>query len=196
MESSSSRGKSRSKSRHRKGICQYCKKEGHWKAECLKLKDKKVKDSSDLARVAKSADNILLVSAISVGDAWILDSGCSYQSIDGGVVLMGNNISCKVIGIGTVQIKMHDGVVRTLTDVRHIPDLKKNLISLGVLDSQSCKYFTQGGVLKGTKGALIVIKGRFINGLYLLQGSTVIGTALVSSSSDLDSDTTRLWLAR
>ena len=44
-------------------------------------------------------------------------------------------MSCKVIGIGTVRIKMHDGIVRNLKDVRHVPHLKKNLISLGTLDS-------------------------------------------------------------
>ena len=81
------------------------------------------------------------------------DCFTSYWSIDGGVVLMGNNMSYMVVGIGTVQIKMHDRVMRTLTDVRHIPDLKKNLISLGVLDSQGYKYSAQGGVLKFSKGA-------------------------------------------
>ena len=30
---------------------------------------------------------------------------------------------------------MFDGVIRTLTNVRHVPMLKKKLISLGVLDS-------------------------------------------------------------
>ena len=30
---------------------------------------------------------------------------------------------------------MFDGVIRTLTDVRHVPELKKNLISLGALNS-------------------------------------------------------------
>ena len=58
----------------------------------------------------------------------------TYHSIEGDVVLMRKNMSCKVIGIGAVRIKMHDRVVRTLTEVRHIPDLKKNLISLGILD--------------------------------------------------------------
>ena len=43
---------------------------------------------------------------------------------------MGNNMSCKVIGIGTMRIKMHDEGIRILTKGRHIPDLKKNLISL------------------------------------------------------------------
>ena len=109
---------------------------------------------------------------------------------------MGNNISCKVIGIGTVRIKMHDGIVRTLKDVRHVPDLKKNLISLGTLDSQGYKYVAEGGVLKVSKGALVVIKGQLSLGLYMLQGSTVIGSVSVSSSSDQNSDTTRLWHMR
>ena len=42
-------------------------------------------------------------------------------------VIMGNDVACSVIGIGTVKIKMFDGVVRVFGDVRHIPDLIKNL---------------------------------------------------------------------
>ncbi|GKF22988.1 retrovirus-related pol polyprotein from transposon TNT 1-94, partial [Tanacetum coccineum] len=53
---------------------------------------------------------------------------------------------------------MHDGVVRTLTDVRHVPDLKKNLISLGVFDSKGFKYTSENGVLRVSKGALVVMK--------------------------------------
>jgi len=30
---------------------------------------------------------------------------------------------------------MHDGMIRTLTNVRHVPDLKRNFISLGTLES-------------------------------------------------------------
>lgn len=103
---------------------------------------------------------------------------------------MGNNMSSKVVGIGTVQIKMHDGIVRTLTNVRHIPKLKKNLISLGTLDSQGYKYSGEGGVLKLSGDSLIVNKEKLINSLYLLQGNTIIDVALVSSaspSSDIDS---------
>ena len=31
---------------------------------------------------------------------------------------------------------MHDGVVRTLIEVRHVPKLKKNLVSVGAMDSK------------------------------------------------------------
>jgi hypothetical protein len=48
---------------------------------------------------------------------------------------MGNDISCKVVGIGSIRIKMFDVYVKMLTYMRHIPELRKNLISLGVLDT-------------------------------------------------------------
>jgi hypothetical protein len=35
---------------------------------------------------------------------------------------------------------MFDGVVRTLCDVRHVPDVEKNLISLGTLNSNGFSY--------------------------------------------------------
>ena len=58
----------------------------------------------------------------------------TFESVDGGNVTMGNNTTCKVVGAGSVKMKMFDGMVRTLTDVRYVPSLKKNLISLGTLD--------------------------------------------------------------
>ena len=72
---------------------------------------------------------------------------------------MGNNASCKVAGIGIVHIKMFDGVVRTLGDVKHVLDLKRNLISLSTLDTKGYKYTSEGGVLKISKGALVKMKG-------------------------------------
>ena len=36
-------------------------------------------------------------------------------------------------GIGTVQIKMFDGMIRELKEVRYIPQLKRNFISVGAL---------------------------------------------------------------
>ena len=82
---------------------------------------------------------------------WILDSGCSfhmspnrdlfttYEPVNGDLVLMGNDAQCKVFGYGTIKIKTHDEVVRTLTGVKHVPDLKRNLISLGILKSHGYK---------------------------------------------------------
>ena len=43
----------------------------------------------------------------------------TYERLDGGNVTMGNNATCKVVGVGSVQMKMFDGMVRTLIDIRH-----------------------------------------------------------------------------
>jgi hypothetical protein len=53
---------------------------------------------------------------------------------------MQNNVSCNTIGIEKIKIKMFDGIVRMLTKIRHVPKLKNNLISLGVLDVGRYKY--------------------------------------------------------
>ncbi|KAK3026865.1 hypothetical protein RJ639_041992 [Escallonia herrerae] len=63
------------------------------------------------------------------------------------------------MGRGTIKIKMFDGIVRTLGDVRYIPDLKKNLISLGTLNSIDCSISIKGGVTKVSKGAMVIMKG-------------------------------------
>ena len=53
---------------------------------------------------------------------------------------MGNGIPCKAIVVGSIRIRMFNGIVRELTDVRYVPELKSNLILLGVLDSCGYKY--------------------------------------------------------
>ena len=38
-------------------------------------------------------------------------------------------------GMDTVRIKMFDVIVRELKDVRYVPQLKRNLISVGALEA-------------------------------------------------------------
>ena len=90
---------------------------------------------------------------------------------------------------------MHDGIIRTLIDVRHVPELKNILISLRTLDSNGCTYKARGGVLRISKGALVVMKEKKINGLYTLQDSTVTSATTVSTSKSII-ETTRLWHMR
>ena len=92
----------------------------------------------------------------------------TYRSISYGEVLVGNNVTYKVVGIRLVRIKMYGGVVRTLFDVCHVLYLRKNIMSLGIFDSQGYKYTSEGGVLIISKGALVFITGKLVNGLYML----------------------------
>ena len=137
---------------------------------------------------------------------WILDSGCTYHmcpikewfhdytSVSGGNVVMGNDQKCKVIGIGSITLKSYDGTLKTLNKVRHIPDLKRNLIFLGTLDEEGYECKVINGVMKIYKGSLLSLKGNKRNGLYYLDGETEFhGVAATVKKSNAESKT---WHAR
>jgi GAG-pre-integrase domain/Integrase core domain len=118
----------------------------------------------------------------------------TYESYDGGV-LLGNDYLCKIVDVGTIRIKMHDGIIRTLMGVRHIPDLTKNLISLGSLEDGGCKFQSDGGVLKVLKCTLTLMKAKKVGTLYFLEGTSIVGIAVFVNSTS-DSDNTNLWHMR
>jgi len=117
--------------------------------EMLKRKSDKDSDGantrgkSDQAGVVKKTDenscDILTAESgkSKYSDAWLLDSGytynmcpkrewfSTYKPYDGGSILMGNDTVCKTVGIGNIRVRMFSGQVRTLMNVRHIPDLRK-----------------------------------------------------------------------
>jgi len=123
-----------------------------------------------------------------------MNSGCSYhmipkkhwflnyQEINGGKVLLGNDHECRVLGIGDIRLKMHDGSCRTLSSVRHVPELKRNLISLGNLDRNGYNFKGDGGVLRVSRGSLICMRASLQNGIYILQATTLSGEAAMASS--------------
>ncbi|KAK3022453.1 hypothetical protein RJ639_047590 [Escallonia herrerae] len=109
------------------------------------------------------------------------------------------NDNSKTDDIGVVVEDNYDGanvlsVTISSSNGRHVPELRKNLISLGTLDSNGCSHWAADGVVRIMKGALITMKGLKQNSLYLLQGSIVTEAAVAAaSSSDIDSDTIKLW---
>ena len=93
-----------------------------------------------------------------------------------------------------VRIKMFDGVVRDLTNVRYVPQMKKNIISVGVVESKGLNVTLENGILKLTKGSLVVMKGIRNRNLYYLKGSIV--TASLTASVVSNEDATQLWYMR
>jgi hypothetical protein len=106
---------------------------------------------------------------------------------------MGNDMAYKIVRIGTIKVKMYDEIVRTLIEVRHVPELKKNLISTGALDTNGCKIVQENGVIKVIRGVLVVMKGSKVGNLYHLASETVTGEAAVSTSANSDATSTHLW---
>jgi hypothetical protein len=106
---------------------------------------------------------------------------------------MGNDARSKAIGRGTLKVRMFDKIVRILTNVKYVPNLKKKLISLDTLDSLGYGYLAKNGVIKTTKGAMVIMKGNKIDNLYKLLEDTVTSGAAMSTSAKPNNDNTILW---
>ena len=92
---------------------------------------------------------------------------------------------------------MFDCTIQTFGDVRHVPDLKRNLSSLSTPESKRHKFFSDGGVLKVLKGPLVFLKGHkgYAN-LYVMEGSTVLRDAAVASFTPSNVVFTKIWHIR
>jgi len=72
--------------------------------------------------------------------------------------------------------------------------MKKNIISVGAVESKGLKATLENGTLKVTKGFMVVMKGIRDRNLYYLKGSTVTGPLTASVVSN--EDATQLWHMR
>jgi len=67
---------------------------------------------------------------------------------------MGNDDACQMVGRGTIRIKMFDDVVRVLTDVRHVHQMK-DIISVGPVESKGLKVTLENNISRSRKGPLL-----------------------------------------
>ena len=135
-----------------------------------------------------------------------MDSACSYHMtpnkdwfdtymlVNFGSILMGNDALCRVVGMGSIKVKMFDCVIRMLCDVRHVPNLRKNLISFGTLDGNGFNYKSANGVMKVSKGVLTMTEGqKMARNINKLMGTIIVG-GVATVEPELNSTT--LWHMR
>ncbi|KAH9802591.1 Integrase catalytic domain-containing protein [Citrus sinensis] len=127
-------------------------------------------------------------------DEFNKDYFTEYHEFDGGMVMMGNNAMCRVVGISTVKLRLQDGTLLMIKHVRHVPDLKRNLISLGKFDQIGYNIRLQYGDLRVMNGSKTILKGNRKNGVYVLDGEIIAGESGFSGS--IKTDNTRLWHLR
>ncbi|WVZ24349.1 hypothetical protein V8G54_002893 [Vigna mungo] len=167
--------------------CFKCQKMGHIKKFCPeKGKAGRPQEIADVAEASEGYESagVLVASSEDPQRSWVMDSGCSYhmcpvkeffENLDQkehGNVLLGNNKACRVQGVGSVRL---------------------NLISISAFDLGGYTTKVEDGVMRVCSGDFVVAKGRRRNGLYILEGSTVIGHVSVASGTE---NTARLWHLR
>ena len=62
-----------------------------------------------------------------------------------GKVYLADGSALDVVGMGDIQILLPNGSVWLLEKVRHIPELRRNLISIGQLDDEEYAILFVGG---------------------------------------------------
>ena len=111
---------------------------------------------------------------------WVADTGasyhaspwresfCTYRSGQFGVVRMGNQGTTDIVWIGDVKIKTNLGYEMMLKDVRHVADLRLNLLSVGWLDDEGFESKFGRGLWRLTKGSLVMASAKKSNTFYKL----------------------------
>ncbi|KAK9681822.1 hypothetical protein RND81_10G029900 [Saponaria officinalis] len=174
------RGKKKSSwKKHNPNIkCFYCDEVGHIQIMCPKAKEdlKELKKTRGIgvAAMAEVDDGELLMfyGEKEPKESWVLDSGTSYhicrrsnwfssyEECEGKMVTLPNDDKTKIEGVGEVKVRIHDDQDRRFGDVRYIPNISRNLISLGRLDALGCTIHVENGVLEVTKNGKVILNGR------------------------------------
>jgi hypothetical protein len=80
---------------------------------------------------------------------------------------LGDNEPSQIVGKGRINIKLNNGNLWILHEVRHVPRLSINLISPGQLDDEVCVVIFSDKNWKVKKGALVIAKGVKVGTLYI-----------------------------
>nr|GEW32659.1 retrovirus-related Pol polyprotein from transposon TNT 1-94 [Tanacetum cinerariifolium] len=164
----------------------------------LRRKDKKISSSGDAkvllvrgkavaeANVTKCDDeesDLSLATSSSRNDSeiWLLDFACSHHITPHRewfsnfeeheeVVYTTDETPLTTHGIGSVRLQNEDETIVTLKGIRYSPKLKKNLISVGTLESKRLEVREKDEVIKIISGVLVVMKGEKSLNFLIKQG--------------------------
>ena len=114
---------------------------------------------------------------------WVIDSGGSYHltsrreyfysytSGGFGQVLMGNDGSSKIMSMGIliVHLETSTGCKLVLRNVGHVPEIRLNLLSAGVLDDEGFNNLLGERKWKLLKRRMVVARAQKMRSLYVMQ---------------------------
>ena len=82
---------------------------------------------------------------------------------------MKNEGASKIVSMRDIFLETNISCKLLLKYVRHVPDVRLNLISIGMLDDDSYINQIGEGKLKLIKSSLVLAKGRKINSPYVIK---------------------------
>jgi hypothetical protein len=192
--------KRRSKSRIGKIECWNCGKKGHLKKDCRapkKQRDEQQEKNREANVTSDVLQDALILSVDNIYESWVVDSWASFHATpyrkhfldyvqgDFGQVHLGDDAQCKIVGMGKVKIKQRNGNQWLFKEVRHLPNLRKNVISIGQLEIEGCISIFTDKMWKITKELLVIEKRREGRYIVLCTSNTNLSISLTSTRVDI-----------
>ena len=195
--------------------CFHCGKKGHYIRECKLLKNKKNDEEGNANKTNVIDDIIAMVSGIHMITIlhmavlanlfdWWFDSGATvhvcnnkkeFETYEESSIeqeaLMGNHNKTKILGKGTVEVKMSSDKMLILTNVFQVPNIKKNLVFANLLCKSVVKVVLESNKFILSKNEIFVRKRCATDGIYKL---SIINKEVSSCACIVDSS--YLWHAR
>lgn len=112
--------------------------------------DRNEDDSKEVNIASNDLQDSLILCLDNANDFQVIDSGASFHATphrkyfqdyvqgDFGMVYLGDDEPCPIVGKGKIKIKLPNGNDWMLQEVRHVPNLRRNLISARQLGSEGC----------------------------------------------------------
>ncbi|KAF3662700.1 Histone H2AX [Capsicum annuum] len=173
-----------------KGKCFNCAKIDHKSTDCRAPKKGKKKDQANMIESNKECDDLCVMfsecNLVGNPREWWMDSGatrhvCANKELFSlfasaqveEMIYMANSATTMVEGTGKVGLKMTSGKVLTLTNVLYVRELRRNLISVSLLDKNEFKCVTVSGKIVISKGEVYVGKDYLTEGLYKMNDEAI-----------------------
>ena len=200
--------------------CYNCSETGHKAFECPNPKRDNPRDNNRQANminddelVAMITDLTAMVSEVNILDnnskEWWVDTGATrhvchdksnystYKDVETGQKLyMGNSSTADIKGVGDVVLKMTSGKDLKLRDVVYVPELRKNLVSGGLLNKFGFKLVFESDKFILSKSGMFVGKGYALNNMFKMNVIVTNEMNKASTSSTYMLEFSNVWHGR
>lgn len=215
IRKSNDKSKDQNSSKKFNGRCHNCGKYGHRRSEC-RVKEKNRNDSQTNIAVSTQEPNAFTAERLAStnwNDIWIADSGASYhmtahkewfvtlKPLEEGKITIrfGNGDLVSAKGIGRINAKSvvnGQSEKHTLNDVLFVPEITRNLFSIGAATGRGVKAeFTKDELFLKIKGKTKATGKRITDSIYRMDIEVVINTIEVNIATN-EEKSLDLWHAR